>query len=47
MMQWAHGEDMDLTMIETMPMGEIDGDRNELYLPLSKVRESLREEIYA
>ena len=43
MMKWAHGEGMDLTMIETMPMGEIDGDRNELYLPLSKVRESLRE----
>ena len=43
MMQWAHGEGMDLTMIETMPMGEIDGDRNDLYLPLSKVRESLRD----
>lgn len=43
MMKWAHGEGMDLTMIETMPMGEIDGDRNELYLPLSKVRETLRE----
>ena len=43
MMKWAHGESMDLTMIETMPMGEIDGDRNELYLPLSKVRESLHE----
>ena len=43
MMQWAHGEGIDLTMIETMPMGEIDGDRNELYLPLSKVSENLRE----
>ncbi len=43
MMNWAHGEGMDLTMIETMPMGEIDGDRNDLYLPLSKVRQSLRE----
>lgn len=41
MLRWAHGEGMDLTLIETMPMGEIDGDRNELYLPLSKVRESL------
>jgi len=29
---------MDVTFIETMPMGEIDGDRSEQYLPLSQVR---------
>ena len=41
MLRWAHGEGMDLTLIETMPMGEIDSDRNEQYLALSKVRENL------
>jgi len=38
MLVWAHGRDMDLTLIETMPMGEIDGDRIAHYLPLSLVR---------
>ncbi len=41
MLRWAHGQGMDLTLIETMPMGEIDGDRNEHYLPVAKVRENL------
>ena len=35
LIRWAHGEGMDLTLIETMPLGEIDGDRTEQYLPLS------------
>ena len=34
-------EGFDLTLIETMPMGEIDGDRTEQYLPLSLVRARL------
>ena len=34
---------MDLTLIETMPLGEIDGDRTEQYLPLSTVRARLAE----
>ncbi|MFT3808305.1 MAG: GTP 3',8-cyclase MoaA [Micropepsaceae bacterium] len=37
---WAHGADMDLTLIETMPMGEI-AHRAEQYLPLSLVRARL------
>jgi len=41
MMRWAHGRDMDLTVIETMPMGEIDADRTDQYLPLSMLRASL------
>jgi cyclic pyranopterin phosphate synthase len=41
MLAWAHGEGMDLTLIETMPMGEIDGDRTDQYLPLSIVRARL------
>jgi cyclic pyranopterin phosphate synthase len=38
---WAHGRGMDFTLIETMPMGDIDGDRVEQYLPLSVVRANL------
>ena len=41
MIEWAHGRGMDLTLIETMPMGDIDGDRTDQYLPLSQVRTGL------
>jgi GTP 3',8-cyclase len=41
MLRRAHGAGMDLTLIETMPLGEIDGDRTEQYLPLSLVRAQL------
>lgn len=41
MIRWCHGRGMDLTFIEAMPMGEIDGDRTEQYLPLSVVRARL------
>jgi cyclic pyranopterin phosphate synthase len=43
LMRWAHGSDMDLTLIETMPMGEIDADRTDQYLPLSAMRATLEE----
>ena len=43
MMRWAHGEGHDLTLIETMPLGEIEEDRTDQYLPLSLVRERLEE----
>ena len=43
LIEWAHGEGHDLTLIETMPMGDIDGDRTDQYLPLSAVRRSLAE----
>jgi len=42
LMIWAHGRNMDLTLIETMPLGDIDGDRTEHYLPLSLVRADLQ-----
>ena len=35
LIRWAHGRGFDLTLIETMPMGEIGTDRTEQYLPLS------------
>ncbi|MGH1483222.1 MAG: GTP 3',8-cyclase MoaA [Geminicoccales bacterium] len=43
MIRWCGDEGFDLTLIETMPLGEIDGDRTEQYLPLSKVRADLAE----
>ena len=39
--QWCGDEGYDLTFIETMPMGDIDGDRTANYMPLSEVRERL------
>ena len=41
MIRWAHDRGHDLTLIETMPLGEIDGDRTDQYLPLSRVRADL------
>ncbi len=38
---WCGDRGFDLTLIETMPMGDIDGDRTEQYLPLSVVRARL------
>ena len=43
MLRWCGDQGYDLTLIETMPMGEIDGDRNDQYLPLSVVRGRLVE----
>ncbi|EFG37895.1 molybdenum cofactor biosynthesis protein A [Brucella sp. NVSL 07-0026] len=37
LIRWAHGRGMDVTLIETMPMGEIEFDRTDQYLPLSQV----------
>jgi GTP 3',8-cyclase len=44
MLRWAHGQGMDLTVIETMPMGDIDGDRTDQYLPLSVLRAQLMDQ---
>lgn len=41
MITWAHERNMDFTLIETMPLGDIDGDRTDQYLPLSAVRGEL------
>jgi len=41
MIEWCGSEGFDLTFIETMPMGDIDGDRTQDYLPLSQVRAKL------
>jgi cyclic pyranopterin phosphate synthase len=38
---WAHGQGHEITLIEVMPLGEVEEDRFDHYLPLSAVRESL------
>ncbi|MBF5089715.1 GTP 3',8-cyclase MoaA [Novosphingobium sp. NBM11] len=38
---WAHGQGHDLTLIEVMPLGEVEGDRFDHYLPLDSVRRDL------
>ena len=43
MVRWCHEQKTDLTLIETMPLGDIDGDRTDQYLPLSVVRAQLME----
>jgi cyclic pyranopterin phosphate synthase len=43
MLAWAAGEGLDLTLIETMPLGQIDEDRADRFLPLTGVLASLRE----
>ena len=40
---WAHGEGHDLSLIEVMPLGEVDGDRVDHFLPLTAVRERLEQ----
>ncbi len=41
LVEWAHGHGFDITLIETMPLGEIGGDRADQYLPLTEVRARL------
>jgi len=38
---WAHGRGMDITLIEVMPLGEVEEDRADQFAPLSAVREDL------
>jgi cyclic pyranopterin phosphate synthase len=41
LIQWAHGRSMDLTLIETMPLGEVEADRTDQFLSLAAVRREL------
>jgi len=41
MVAWAHGQGHEITLIETMPMGEIDGDRTDQYVSLSQLKADL------
>jgi cyclic pyranopterin phosphate synthase len=41
LIRWAHGRGLDITLIETMPMGEIEADRTDQYLSLTALRREL------
>jgi cyclic pyranopterin phosphate synthase len=43
LLEWSHGRGMDLTLIEVMPLGDIDESRLDQYMPLSVVRGQLVE----
>lgn len=39
---WAHANGHDITLIEVMPLGEVDGERVDHYLPLPAIRDHLQ-----
>jgi cyclic pyranopterin phosphate synthase len=39
--EWAHARGHDISLIEVMPMGDVDFDRFEQYLPLTAVKDAL------
>lgn len=43
LIEWAHGRGLELTLIEVMPLGEIEEDRFDQHLPLSEVRTALEQ----
>ncbi len=43
LIEWTHGQGMDLTIIEVMPLGDVGEGRLDQYLPLSMVRARLAE----
>jgi GTP 3',8-cyclase len=40
---WAHGRGHEVTLIEVMPLGEVEEDRFDHYLPLTQVRDRLEQ----
>ncbi len=42
LVKWAHARGHDITLIETMPLGEIDEDRTDQFLSLTRVREDMQ-----
>lgn len=40
---WAHARGWGATLIETMPLGQVEEDRTAMFLPLSRVRRGLEE----
>jgi len=43
MLLWCDSQGLDLTLIETMPLGDVEEDRTSHYLPLDGVRRGLEE----
>ena len=44
MLKWAHGRGLDLTLIEVMPLGAIEAERADQFLPLNLVEAQLNEQ---
>lgn len=42
MLRWCDDQGFDLTLIETMPLGDIGGDRTDHYLPLTQAVDDIR-----
>ena len=43
LIEWAHNKNMDITLIEVMPLGDIDEDRVDQYIPLNAIRDNLEQ----
>jgi len=43
MLRWCGAQGFNLTLIETMPLGEVEDDRTTHYLPLGEVRQALKQ----
>ena len=42
LVKWAHGRGFDLTFIEVMPLGDMERDRADQFLPLTELRDRLQ-----
>jgi GTP 3',8-cyclase len=45
LVEWAHGRGFDLTFIEVMPLGDMERDRADQFLPLTELRARLEESL--
>jgi cyclic pyranopterin phosphate synthase len=45
LVEWAHGRGFDLTFIEVMPLGDMERDRADQFLPLTELRGRLQESL--
>ncbi len=43
LVEWAHANGHDITLIEVMPLGEVEGERVDHYLPLPVIRDQLEQ----
>jgi len=43
LVEWAHAHGHEMTLIEVMPLGEVEGERVDHYLPLTAIRDALEQ----
>jgi cyclic pyranopterin phosphate synthase len=41
LVEWAHANGHEITLIEVMPLGEVEGERIDHYLPLTEIKDAL------